>query len=164
MTGNATTPMIAGISSGTCQSQRSVSRSAIAITAAQMATTTHARAGWEALRASPILPIPLIRPLLNSSCSDKPASAAIWTITMIAAVTAHTTDSRSTSRCTRNAVASMTPSSSGRAVMRIRTTPPRHPAPAMAAVKLPTATATVVEMMGARNTIAYTATAAASAA
>ena len=87
--------MIAGINSGTCQSQRNVSRRPSAVIAAQTVTTTHARTYVEALSTSPIEPM---RSLLNSNGSERPASAAICTNTMTNAVTSHTTDIRSTTR------------------------------------------------------------------
>ena len=95
LTGNATTPMIAGINSGTYQSQRTERRRPSAVTVAQTVTTTHARAYAEALSALPIAPI---RPLLNSDGSERPASAATCTNIIASAVTAHTRDIRSTTR------------------------------------------------------------------
>ena len=92
VTGTATTPMNAGISSGTCQSHRSVMREKIARTAENAATTTHARPVSEALSAAHSLP------LANSRVASTPASAAACTTTMTNAAASHTTESRSTAR------------------------------------------------------------------
>ena len=121
--------------------------------AAAVATTIQARAVSEA-------PIPAPSPpWLSIRSSGTPASAAACIATIGTAAPNHTSASRSTTRCARNADGSRIPASSGRAVMRISTSPPRQTAPANPAVKWPSATGTVAAVTGKRPDARYAVTA-----
>ena len=133
---------MAGMTSGTCQSHRSVRRTPTVSAAAQRVTTTQPRAVSEAPSAEPI------KPLLSSRSRETPASVAACTTTMAAATASHTSDARSISRCARNAPASMTPRSSGRAETRTKINPPRQVAPASVAAKCPATSAAAVGFPG----------------
>ena len=98
-------------------------------TNAHTATATHPRALSDAPSAAGNIP------LLSTRVADTPASEAACTTAMTTAAASHSGESRSTARWARNAAASMTPRSSGRAVISTSTKPPRQTAPATEAVK-----------------------------